>query len=195
MAIELHIDIDTVLRDLENMRLERAVEKEQFRRIVRKELSVARRNLIKEARRVLEHDPRQAYKGVKMMVYRRKALGGNIAILEPKGKTLISDWKKPRKVRSSKIGGNRVKPHPDYTVRRDSYWGASRAFVLRFVNSGTNIREAGRFSNNFKGANRGRITKNLGWFERAADREAAAAVDRIKDEITAEVVREYERKK
>lgn len=187
------MDVDAVLRDLERMRLDRAVSKPQFRRIVKRELSVARRNVAKEARRVLKNDPRQAWKGVKTVTY-RKTLGGNIAILEPKGRVWRSDWKKPRKVRSGKIGGNRVTPHPDYTVRRDSYWGASRAFVLRFINSGTNIREAGRFSTKFKGANRGRITRETGWFEKAANREAEAAVERIQEQLTNEVIREYEKK-
>ena len=192
MAVELHIDVDATMRDLEGMRLKGAVTKAQFRRIVSKELAVARRGIAADAKSVMQHDPRQAWKGVKSATYKRKALGGLLAILEPKGKVFRSNYRTPKMARVKKVGGNRAPAHPDYTIRRGEYWGQSRAFVLRFLD-GTNPRTAGRFTGKFKGANRGRISKSEGWFERSAEKHAEAAAARIGERLT-EAVTEYWKK-
>ena len=191
MAVELHIDIDEVLAGLNKMRLDAAVSKPQFRRIVSKELAAARRDIAKDAKGVMKHDPRQAWKGVKTVTYKRKTLGGLLAILEPRGKVYRSNYRTPKKVRSGKVGGNRAPAHPDYTIRRGEYWGQSRSFVLRFLN-GTNTREAGRFTGKFRGANRGRISQSDGWFDRSAYKHAEEAVTRIGDRLREAVTKNFD---
>jgi hypothetical protein len=123
--------------------------------LVRKVLMIARANIGRAASDVMMSDPRQAYKAVKTAVY-RQILGGNVSILNKrKAATKFSAYEPPRKLQQGQRGGNRVK-RSERTSDVMKYAGADRAFVLRFINSGTEIRQAGTRSESM-GGNRGRI--------------------------------------
>ena len=188
-ALEFHVDVDAVLEGLEKMRTENGMTKRELRRLIGKELSVARREVAKAAKSAIGADPRQAWKGVKSVQYKKKALGGMVAILEPRGKVWTSNWQRPKKARAGKIGGNRMK-RSAATIKRDSYWGASRAFVLRFLNSGTQIRRTGKQGKRYTGANRGLIT-GKGWFETSATAAAERAAARIVEGVKASVTKRF----
>lgn len=73
----------------------------------------------------MKSDPHQAHKAVKYAVYKR-ILGANISIL---------DKRKRSKASRSRSEGK---------TQTIAYWGEERAFILRFLNSGTNNRYTGR---------------------------------------------------
>lgn len=123
--------------------------------LIRKVLLTARRTIAKDATSSMAADPRHAYKAVKTAVYRR-ILGGNVSILNKRhssGKT--SGYEPPRKLKPHQRGGNRV-PRSQRTQQVMDYEGVERAFVLRFIQSGTDTRTAGSRGGSLSG-NRGRI--------------------------------------
>lgn len=85
-------------------------------------------------------DPRKAYKAVRYAVYKR-ILGGQVNILDPR-KVQKMPYNPPRKLQPKQRGGNRMK-RSDRTQDLLEYYGASRAFVLRFLNAGTEPRYNG----------------------------------------------------
>lgn len=85
-------------------------------------------------------DPRKAYKAVRYAVYKR-ILGGQVNILDPR-KVQKMPYNPPRKLQPKQRGGNRM-TRSDRTQDLLDYFGASRAFVLRFLNAGTEPRYNG----------------------------------------------------
>lgn len=85
-------------------------------------------------------DPRKAYKAVRYAVYKR-LLGGQVNILNPR-RVQKMPYNPPRKLQPKQRGGNR-KERSDRTQDLLEYYGASRAFVLRFLNAGTEQRYNG----------------------------------------------------
>jgi hypothetical protein len=84
-------------------------------------------------------DPRQAYKAVKTAVY-RQILGGSVSILRKRrAGTQFSNYEPPRTLKAGQRGGNR-RPRSQRSDNLLHYAGDSRAFVLRFLNAGTNAR-------------------------------------------------------
>lgn len=87
----------------------------------------------------LMSDPRDARQAVKYMAY-RQILGGNVSILRRLRGNMssLASYNKQRKLDSNphQRGGNR-RPVSAETLRRESYTGGDRAFVLNFLNAGT----------------------------------------------------------
>lgn len=111
-----------------------AMEKE-IKKIIRKMLREVRKAMMTEAKSNLKSDPRKAYRAIKTAVY-RQVLGGNVSILDKlKGGAKTGSYTPPR--HPSHVGGNRRKRSK---TSKDIYMGESRAFVLRFINQGTNDR-------------------------------------------------------
>jgi hypothetical protein len=113
-----------------------AMEK-QVQKLIRKVLMAARREVAKAASGKMKSDPRKAYKAVKTAVYRR-ILGGSVSILNKRG-TKFDHYEPPRTLRPGQRGGNR-RPRSQRSDNLLHYAGDSRAFVLRFLNAGTNAR-------------------------------------------------------
>ena len=85
-------------------------------------------------------DPRKAYKAVRYAVYKR-ILGGQVNILDPR-KVQKMPYNPPRKLQPKQRGGNRM-TRSDRTQDLLDDFGAARAFVLRFLNAGTEPRYNG----------------------------------------------------
>jgi hypothetical protein len=104
--------------------------------LIRKVLMAARREVAKAASQpsVMKSDPRQAYKAVKTAVY-RQILGGSVSILNKRG-TKFDDYEPPRTLQPGQRGGNR-RDRSGRSNKLMHYAGSSRAFVLRFLNAGT----------------------------------------------------------
>ncbi len=138
MAENLQIDgLVQQRQELENLLMSNPNMEKKVQKIVRKVLSHVRKDVSQAARGAMGADPRQAYKAVKTAVY-RQILGGNVSILNKKrGSTQFSAYEPPRK--PSRRGGNRRtrSPRTDDLIH---YAGPDRAFVLRFLNQGTNPR-------------------------------------------------------
>lgn len=102
--------------------------------LIRKVLLEVRRNLSSSARGEMSSDPRQAYKAIRTTVY-RQILGGNVNILSKKRRSGGGgSYQPPRN--PSRRGGNR-RARSQRTQSIESYWGADRGFILRFLNAGT----------------------------------------------------------
>lgn len=151
--------------------MEKRVEK-----IVRRVLQQARNRVSSDIQGSLGSDPRQAYRAVKHMVYKR-ILGGNISILNKRrrsGKTAPLPTNPDRK---GKRGGNRT-PRTKRTEDLLTYWGSDRGFILRFLNSGTSARLS-------RYGNRGSIPAR-NFFASAGQKEMEAAAQQLSELIEQE---------
>ena len=132
-------------KELEQLMFNNPAMEKKVQGLIRKVLMEARRKIGAEARSKMRSDPRQAYKAVKTAVY-RQILGGSVSILNKrKGSTQFSAYEPPRRLRPGQVGGNR-RPRSQRTEDLIHYAGPDRAFVLRFLNQGTQ----GRVLPNFK---------------------------------------------
>lgn len=139
---------------LESLMMSNPEMEKRVQKLIRQVLLAARRMVSNDAKGVMKSDPRQAYKAVKTAVYKR-ILGGSVSILNRKNAKGGGSYEPPRTLRQGQRGGNRV-PRSQRTQQVMSYEGADRAFILRFLNQGTDDREAGTRGGRMSG-NRGRI--------------------------------------
>jgi hypothetical protein len=124
-------------QELEALMMSNPAMEKQVQKLIRKVLMAARREVAKAASGKMKSDPRKAYKAVKTAVYRR-ILGGSVSILNKRG-TKFDHYEPPRTLRPGQRGGNR-RPRSQRSDNLLHYAGDSRAFVLRFLNAGTNAR-------------------------------------------------------
>lgn len=190
MAVDsqnLQIETDRVItlmqKQLEQMSYEEIDKEATKKKLVDEELKRVQRATQSAARAALGDDPRQAYKGVRAVKY-KKIFGGNVNILtSSKGGTYVSTVDRMR-VR------NRYRSQR--TKKMESYAGPSRAFVLRFIEKGTVQRTAGtKYSSRGGSGNRGAITaKN---FMSTAQNQMAAAPDRLWKQIETILNKQFEK--
>ena len=115
-----------------------------YRKLIRKVLQEARRRVANDVRFNIGigKDPRDAYKAVKMSVY-KSIFGGNISILNRRrAGNIKTTYHAPRTSTPGQRGGNRH-PISGRTLAINSYYGVDRAFLLRWLESGTKERKAG----------------------------------------------------
>lgn len=142
-------------KELEALLMSNPEMEKRVQGLIRKVLLAARRTVAQAAQGKMRSDPRQAYKAVKSSVY-RQILGGSVSILNRRRSSGGgSSYEPPRKLRQGQRGGNRV-PRSQRTQDVMSYEGADRAFILRFLNAGTDERFAGTRNGGLSGR-RGRI--------------------------------------
>lgn len=146
------------------------VKRKDVRKMVRTEVAQARKQVTAAAKAALPNDPRRAYQGVKMVVYK----DGNGAMLNILGSKQVKKMAVYKPQRGGRSGIVRRRKVSDATKRRRGYIGKDRAFILRFVNSGTDFRQAETYQN----ANRGRIRQKE-FFAPAADAAMNAAGARL----------------
>lgn len=157
--------------------------RKRVKKLIRKELKEAAKNLRSDAKDAMESDPRRAFRAVASTVYRR-ILGGNVNILNPRKAgaryQLIRDRKLDRN--PNQRGGNR-RPRSQRTEQVDTYYGKDRAFILRFIASGTKKRST-------KYGNRGSIPAN-GWFMNVAPQEMQTVSQNLSKMIEDELAAAY----
>ncbi len=138
--------------------------------IIRKVIKEARAEVSTRAQVAIPNDPRHAAKAVRSSVY-KAIFGGQINILNPRRAARSGTiYQKPRRLRPGQVGGNRI-PRSYRTEQVDSYVGADRAFILRWLDSGTNTRTS-------RYGNRGSIAARR-WFGNAS----YVALDRASEEF------------
>lgn len=143
---------------LQRLRYNEILDKKQIRKEIQKALSQARREVINAAKGAMRSDPRKAYLGVKMSIYKKKAVGGNISLYNAKKAGKPTAYVK---LKGGVSGIRRKRPIHRRTKEVESYHGKDRAFILRFINKGTIQRTAfTRYatSKNNVTANRGAIS-------------------------------------
>lgn len=168
---------------LRKMQTDNPATRRALQAIIRRAIGEARKNVIKDARDVLENDPRHAYKAVRNSVY-KQILGGQINILSSRRRGAPTKWTKPKMDRPENArGGNRRKRSSE-TMRIDSYEGADRGFILRFLNAGTVERET-------RYGSRGSLAARH-WFGRSSAFQMDAAASRIAEEIEKLLQQEFQ---
>ena len=159
-------------QELESLMMSNPEMEKRVQKLIRQVLLAARRIVSNDAKGAMKSDPRQAYKAVKSAVYKR-ILGGSISILNRKNAKGGGSYEPPRKGTSDPFGrgGNRVP-------------GADRAFILRFLNAGTDVRDAGTRGGRLSG-NRGRIEPRnfFATSSQKAMEQAAEQLDRLIEEL------------
>ena len=157
--------------------------RKRIRKIIREELKDTAKRLREDARYEMNEDPRKAYRAVKSTVYKR-ILGGNVSILNPKKAGPRYQLIRQRKLDMNphQRGGNR-RPRSPRTEQVDTYFGRDRAFILRFVSSGTDTRHT-------RYGNRGSIAAR-NWFQNMAPKEMELAAGNLADVIEEELAEAY----
>ena len=135
-----NIQIDGFVKqnqELEALMMSNPAMEKKVQGLIRKALLAARKIVAASAKESMQSDPRKAYKAVKTAVY-RQILGGSVSILNKRG-VKFDSYEPPRTLQAGQRGGNRR----SRSQRSDNllhYAGDSRAFVLRFLNSGVSGR-------------------------------------------------------
>ena len=188
MADNIQVELNEQLVDQQNRAFGRlmATDKEtrkRIQKIIREELKDAAKRLREDAKYELKEDPRKAFRAVKSSVYRR-ILGGNVSILNPKRAGARYQLIRERKLDMNphQRGGNR-RPRSARTEQVDSYFGKDRAFILRFVSSGTAARST-------RYGNRGSIAAR-NWFQNMAPHEMELAAGNLAEVIEEELAEAY----
>jgi hypothetical protein len=168
---------------LRKMQTDNPSTKKELQAIIRRAISEARKNIVKDAQDILENDPRNAYKAVRSSVY-KQILGAQVNILSSRKRGAPTKYQRPRKLDENphQRGGNR-RPRSSETLRYQSYEGVDRGFILRFLNAGTVERET-RFGS--RGALRARQ-----WFGISSAFQMDAAASRIAEEIESLLQQEF----
>lgn len=188
MADNIQVELNEQLVDQQSRAFGRlmATDKEtrkRIQKIIREELKDAAKRLREDATYELKEDPRKAFRAVKSSVYRR-ILGGNVSILNPKRAGARYQLIRERKLDMNPYqrGGNR-RPRSARTEQVDSYFGKDRAFILRFVSSGTAARKT-------RYGNRGSIVAR-NWFQNMAPHEMDLAAGNLAAVIEEELAEAY----
>ena len=135
-----NLEIDGLVKqkeELESLLMSNPAMEKKVQGLIRKVLLAARKVVADSAKSQMQSDPRKAYKAVKTAVY-RQILGGSVSILNKRG-TKFDNYEPPRTLQPGQRGGNR-RARSDRSNRLLHYAGDSRAFVLRFLNAGTQSR-------------------------------------------------------
>lgn len=158
-------------KQLSNMDYKEIDKRATEKKLVETELKRVQKATQQAAKAVLGSDPRQAYKGVRVVKYKR-IMGGNINILSPRkgGAYVINTadiiYRKRYRYRSSR------------TKALQEYAGPSRSFVLRFIEGGTIKRTAGtKYSSKGGSGNRGIIKAKH--FMSTAQSQMSSAPERL----------------
>lgn len=157
--------------------IEKVDKDKTLKKTVKSELNTVKKTVQQAAKTAIPNDHAGAWKGVKGMAY-KKVTGGNVSILQMKGGVTLnmSIYNRPHTRYTS-----------DRTRKLQSYWGASRNFILRFINQGTVTRTANGKGGN---GNRGMITAKR-WFRPAAETAMNNAADRIREVYAAVMEKEF----
>lgn len=143
-------------------------------------------------------DPREAVRSIRRAVY-KKILGANINIYDSRKAHGTNNYEPPRTLRQGQRGGNRM-IRGTRTQQIMSYAPQDRGMILRWVNSGTQQRQAlgGRMSrrgyDTSRGGNRGAISAR-NFFRNAGETALVKAVDALANLIDTELENILNKKK
>lgn len=132
-----NVQIDGLIQqrqELEQLMMSNPQMEKRVQKLIRQVLKAARKEVSNAAKGAIKTDPHKAYKAVKTAVY-RQILGGSVSILNKRG-TKFDNYEPPRKLQPGQRGGNR-RARSQRSDQLLHYASDSRAFVLRFLNSGT----------------------------------------------------------
>jgi len=171
--------VDELKQRLEYIQTKDPQMKRTITKIVREAMNRVYKKMQAEAKGAMNTDPKQAYRALNKMVYKR-IFGGNVNILT--GRRKRADANVPEAPgRGHLVGGNRMKRSAT-TQRMLGYWGEDRGMILRWLNMGTDPRES-------RCGNRGSIAATR-WFSNNAPQamyDACQMITETIDEVITEV--------
>lgn len=178
-------------KKLDRLQLKNPAMEKKIQDIIRKAIQQARKIVSQRAHDAIPNDPRDAYKAVKSMVYKR-ILGGNVSILKKRRASGgISGYEPPRTLRNGQRGGNRVR-RGSRTQQMMDYQGGDRGMILRWLNTGntkTRPRVAGTRGGRLSGK-RGNL-RPRNWFPSAGQQGINEAAKFINSEIDRLIAEEF----
>ena len=191
--------LDERIKQLGEASTKNPMMRKRINEVIRQVMAKVRKSLQSQARTGLnmKDDPRNAYKAVRMAVYRR-LFGGQVNILQSYRTSSGGRYYEPPRHPSPR-GGNR-RPQSMRTKKVMSYEGADRGFILRFLNQGTTQRNITHLTEikRADGTSKFRFTSNGGkygyrgaiaarnWFGPRSQQElerAATNIDKMIDDI------------
>ena len=154
---------------LERLLISHPEMEKKVRNILRKVIREAAKQVSLSARAAIPNDPRKAANAVRSTTY-QILLGGNVNLYNSRKAGKGQPYYPIRRLRDGQRGGNRI-PRSRRTEQMMNYVGADRAFILRWLESGTATRSS-------RYGNRGAIAAR-NWFGSASDRAMNAAVEQF----------------
>jgi len=161
-------------------------------KLIREVIRASRADVVGAARGAMKQDPRGAARAVRTSVY-KKILGANINIYNSRKAHGSTSYEPPRTLRPGQRGGNRIKIDKNSRSYKIAHYEArDRGFILRWLNEGTQPRQAfgGRMSKRgfeaSRGGNRGAIAPR-NWFRGAAESALVKAADALANMIDEEL--------
>lgn len=154
---------------LERLLISNPEMEKKVRKILSKVVREAAKQVSLSARAAIPNDPRKAANAVRSTTY-QMLLGGNVNLYNSRKAGKGQPYYPIRRLRDGQRGGNRI-PRSRRTEQMMNYVGADRAFILRWLESGTATRSS-------RYGNRGAIAAR-NWFGPASDRAMNAAVEQF----------------
>lgn len=154
---------------LERLLISNPEMEKKVRKILSKVVREAAKQVSLSASAAIPNDPRKAANAVRSTTY-QMLLGGNVNLYNSRKAGKGQPYYPIRRLRDGQRGGNRI-PRSRRTEQMMSYVGADRAFILRWLESGTATRSS-------RYGNRGAIAAR-NWFGPATDRAMNAAVEQF----------------
>lgn len=173
--VDMSVDYRDVVLMLDRLVYAKMVEANDIRKVFRKVMTPVRKAVQHTAKQYLGADPREAWKGVRVITL-KKGAGAVVGLLNPYRRGAPTAYVKPRGGRS---GITRNRAISDRTRTVEGYAGKDRAWILRIVNQGTDdARFAGTRGTLKKKAYRNAITgkKFFASASGAAMKQAEAAL-------------------
>lgn len=127
--------IAAMQRQLDMMSAQEVDSDKTLAKMITQELNRVKRATQQKFKSSVKSDPRKAYQAIRAQKY-KKVWGGNINILDGRSKRLYTTTSISNRQRT-------VKRHYSSTSKKvDEYYGQSRGFILRFLQTGTKQRTA-----------------------------------------------------
>ena len=152
--VDMSVDNRELVLMLDRLVYQELVKANDIRKAFRKVMTPVRKTAQAAAKSAIPNDPRNAWQGVRVITL-KKGAGAVVGLLNPYSVTSMRLYSKPK---GGKSGIPRKREISKHTKQTESYFGKDRAFILRFINQGTDARFTGTRGTLKKKAYRGNLT-------------------------------------
>ena len=175
--VDLSVDNRELVKTLDNLVFEKLVKTNDIRKVFRKVMNPVKKTVQSSAKSAIPNDPRKASQGVRLITL-KKGAGAVVGLLDP---FKVSSFRLYRKPKGGESGITRKRAISERTRQVEAYYGKDRAFILRFINQGTDARFAGTRGTLKKKAYRGSLTGKK--FFRSAEPAMKLAAQNLAKEL------------